>query len=196
MGLGYFARAAAIVLAVSAAAAAETEIFRIGEAGRILAGESEIPVPAFEAAESPVSASFWRRARKKRRAVFKITTSRTNVCSDGVYEKSDIRRWQRYQRARGYNTVFRDSTRQGNTATGPLNAFRFHYVVVPRNRRDLLYKRVKVCVLATGRCAWGEAREIGPRFGELSIKGMMELNLNAHPQYGRYNGRVSYEFYD
>lgn len=183
-----------LLFVVAGAGAAEADFMMFEAARRALRGESSIAVPKFEAVE--VRAAWWgRRKPPTPRPLFKITTDRTDVCADGKYDSSDLKRWAAYQKRHGWNARFSDGSRQGNTATGPINPFRVHYVVVPRNRRDLLYTRVEVCVLATGRCAWGETREIGPRFGELSVKGMMDLELNAHPDSGRYNGKISYTFY-
>jgi len=140
-----------------------------------------------------------------------ITTEVTNVCSDGMkidlqrkksadarkvseYKDEDLRKWADYQGGLGQSAKWRDPNHQDTTATGQVNPFKTAYVVVPRNRRELLNKTAKVCVLATGKCISAEVREIGPAFGELSVGALMQLGLNAHPSTGQYPGRISYTF--
>ena len=133
-----------------------------------------------------------------------ITTSATNVCSDGMkieatrksgeYKDENLKVWAEYQRNMGKSENWRDGSHQNTTATGKINPFQTAYVVVPRNHRELLYKTAKVCVVATGKCINAEVREIGPAFGEISVGAMMQLGLDAHPWEGRYNGRISYSF--
>ena len=140
-----------------------------------------------------------------------IITSVTNVCSDGMkidlqrkksddnrksgeYKDESLQKWAEYQSKNGLNSKWRDPYHQNTTATGKVNPIETAYVVVPRNRRELLNTTAKVCVLATGKCINAEVREIGPAFGEISVGAMMQLGLNAHPAYGQYPGRISYTF--
>jgi hypothetical protein len=111
-----------------------------------------------------------------------------------VYSASDIKKWAAYQRSIGKNTVWKDPDHQDTTATGPINPIQTAYVVVPRNHRELLHKSTKVCVVATGKCITAVVREIGPRFGELSVGAMMKLKLDSHPSYGQYHNQISYTF--
>ncbi|OIO01623.1 MAG: hypothetical protein COX65_05525 [Elusimicrobia bacterium CG_4_10_14_0_2_um_filter_56_8] len=127
---------------------------------------------------------------------YTVTTARTNVCSDGQkLSAADKKPWVEYQRKNGFETAWKDDSHQDETATGKVNAIEVPYVVVPRNHRELLRKKAEVCVVATGKCVKAEVREIGPAFGEVSVAVMMGLGLNAHPDYGRHNGKVTYKFY-
>lgn len=139
-----------------------------------------------------------------------ITTSVTNVCSDGKhfntkkkqnkgmgsdeYKDESLNKWAEYQRNTGASADWRDPNHQDITATGEVDAIQVAYVVVPRNHSELLRKATKVCVVATGKCINAEVREIGPAFGELSVGALMQLGLNAHPASGQYNGQISYIF--
>ncbi|MCX5786205.1 MAG: hypothetical protein NTX59_11010 [Elusimicrobia bacterium] len=133
-----------------------------------------------------------------------ITTSATNVCSDGMkivtefksseYIDENLKKWAEYQRNIGKSAKWRDPSHQNTTATGKVNPFQIAYVVVPGSQRKLLNKVAKVCVLATGKCITAEVREVGPAFGEISVGAMMQLGLDAHPWEGRYTGRISYTF--
>jgi hypothetical protein len=124
-----------------------------------------------------------------------ITTGVNNVCSDGVYTAADLENWAYYQRSIGGNDKWRDPNHQATTATGAIDPLQVPYVVVPREHRELLHTSVRVCVQATGICINAETREIGPRFGELSVNAMMQLGLNAHPAEGQYRGNITYTFH-
>jgi hypothetical protein len=139
-----------------------------------------------------------------------ITTSKTNVCSDGMridtkkvknketgkeeYKDKNLKKWAEYQEKLGKNTKWKDKYHSNMTATGEVNSIETAYVVVPNSKRKLLRKTAKVCVVATGKCINAQVLEIGPAFGELSVGAMMQLGLDSHPSYGRYDGEVSYSF--
>ena len=169
-------------------------------ASQIRVLEVAVPVPVLEAvAEKALDGQYLCYGSS-----CSITTSATNVCSDGMkiatavknkeYKDENLRKWAEYQRNLGKNTKWRDRSHQNITATGKLNPFETAYVVVPNEHRELLHKTATVCVLETGKCISAEVREIGPAFGELSVGAMMQLGLDAHPWNGRYNGRISYTF--
>jgi hypothetical protein len=165
-------------------------------AGEIQSAGAEVPAPApamVPGAEDALDGQF---ISEKAAPFHTITTAQTNVCSDGKkLTESDKKPWVAYQKKNGFNAVWKDNTHQNETATGVINAIEYPYVVVPRNYRHLLHKKAEVCVVATGKCTAATVREIGPAFGEVSVAVMMKLGLNAHPDYGRYYGKVTYKFY-
>ncbi len=156
--------------------------------------EPAAPVPAMvPGSETALDGQF---ITDKAAPFYSITTSKTDICSDGKsLTKEEKKPWVEYQKKNGFNAVWRDPWHQDNTSTGKVNAIAVPYVVVPTGHKELLHKTVDVCVVATGKCVTAEVRETGPAFGEVSVAVMMKLGLDAHPATGRYNGRITYKFY-
>lgn len=150
------------------------------------------------------------------------TTPKTTVCADGkhintarvtekdvkagkygreelgLYKDPDLRAWAEYQRKLGRDPRWGDSAHQDMLATGIVNPLRTAYVVLPN--RSWLGRAVTVCVEATGVCTEAQALEVGPAttfrdHSELSVRTLMNLGLDANPENGTYEGRVTFTFH-
>jgi hypothetical protein len=162
----------------------------------IQAGSVELPAPVPAIVPGSENALDDQFISEKAAPFYAITTSQTNICSDGKsLTKTEKQPWVDYQKKNGFSSVWNDPWHQNETATGKVNAIEVPYVVVPKKHRELLNTKADVCLVATGKCVSAKVLEIGPAFGEVSVAVMMKLGLNAHPETGRYYGNITYKFY-
>lgn len=177
------------------------------------------PIPADRAAENMAACSPDLRGDSSVPCV--ITTPKTTVCSDGQkidvskvtaqdvkagqfskaelgqYKNADLRAWAEHQQRLGASARWADGSHQSVLATGKVNPMRTAYVVLPN--RAWLGRQVKVCLKATGACVDAQALEVGPKttfktHSEVSVKVLMDLGLNAHPESGTYYGEMTFTF--
>lgn len=176
-----------------------------------------VPAEAKETALADCAPSM----RGDRAVPCRITTKKTTVCSDGQkidsskvtgqdvkagrfgkdelgrYKDPDLRAWAEHQKRVGGSARWGDGSHQSALATGKANPFRTAYVVLPN--RAWLGRQVTVCLKATGTCVEAQALEVGPSttfktHSEVSLKVLMDLGLDAHPNSGTYNGEMTFTF--
>ncbi len=151
-----------------------------------------------------------------------ITTRKTTVCSDGQkidasrvakqdvkagrfdgselgrYKDPDLRAWAEHQRKLGKSDRWGDGSHQSMLASGKANPLTTAYVVLPN--RQWLGRAVRVCLKGTKVCTEARALEVGPGstfrdHSEISVRALMDLGLDAHPESGTYNGEIVFTFH-
>jgi hypothetical protein len=187
-----------------------------------LSAAAEVPAPAAaELVKAAEPAECPKNMRGDASVPCFVRTPKTTVCSDGEkvstakvtpqevkagkypaalsgkYKDEDLRAWAEHQTKLGRSARWTDGSHQSILATGKVNPFRTAYVVLPN--RAWLGRKVTVC-LAGGACTEAEALEVGPNssfrdHAEVSVKVLMDLGLDAHPDSGTYYGEMVFTFH-